>query len=201
MVCAQHRSEEGVVAVKDGKWALLVIDMQKCFTDPGGTNYYPEAAELVRPIGSLVECAREAGVPVIWTIDWHRSSAPDSEFGFLPPHCLDGTMDVQMADGLEVAANEVVIRKRRYSAFLKTDLDICLRELGVNNIMCVGNKTNVCVRATVQDGFGLGYHMYVVRQCVASNRGHLHEASLEDIHRYMGIVVELEDAYRLLTTK
>lgn len=183
------------------KWALLVIDMQKCFTDPCGANYYPGAAEIVHPIASLVEGARRASVPVIWTIDMHRRSVPDKEFEFLPEHCLDGSPDVEIDNGLDILENEIIIKKRRYSAFLGTDLDMCLREFGVDSIICVGNKTNVCVRATIQDGFGLGYHMYVVRQCVTSNRKHLHEASLEDIRRYMGTVIELEDAYLLLTTK
>jgi nicotinamidase-related amidase len=57
------------------------------------------------------------------------------------------------------------------------------------------------VRATAQDGFGYGYHVVMPREAVNSNYRHLHDASLEDIQRYMGEVVALEDAIAMLQGK
>jgi nicotinamidase-related amidase len=54
------------------------------------------------------------------------------------------------------------------------------------------------VRATAQDAFALGYEVIVVREAVGSNHAHLHAASLEDIERYMGRVLSLEEAISLL---
>jgi maleamate amidohydrolase len=73
------------------------------------------------------------------------------------------------------------VRKRRYSAFFTTDLDLILREAGVGRLLIVGVKTHVCVRATAQDAFGYGYAVYVVKGAIGSNHPHLHAASLEDI--------------------
>jgi nicotinamidase-related amidase len=59
-------------------------------------------------------------------------------------------------------------------------------------------KTNVCIRATVQDAFAHGFEPILARGAVNSNRPHLHDATLEDVERYFGRVVDLDEAVALL---
>ncbi len=73
-----------------------------------------------------------------------------------------------------------------------------LRERGIDRLLIVGVKSHVCIRATIQDAFGSGYEALLVRDCTGSNRPHLHEASLEDIERYMGRVISLAETLSLL---
>jgi ureidoacrylate peracid hydrolase len=61
-----------------------------------------------------------------------------------------------------------------------------------------GVKTNVCIRATVQDAFANGFEVVVPREATNSNRPHLAAASLEDIDRYFGRVVPLDEAVAAL---
>jgi maleamate amidohydrolase len=61
-----------------------------------------------------------------------------------------------------------------------------------------GVKTNVCIRATVTDGFQHGYRMVVPREATNSNRKHLEEASIEDMSRYIAQVLSLDAALELL---
>jgi maleamate amidohydrolase len=68
----------------------------------------------------------------------------------------------------------------------------------VRTLVIAGVKTNVCVRATVQDAFAAGYEVVVPRDATNSNRPHLAEASLEDIDRYFGAVVPLAAAVERL---
>jgi nicotinamidase-related amidase len=91
-----------------------------------------------------------------------------------------------------------VIHKRRYSAFVGTDLDLILRDNHVDTLFLTGTKTNVCIRATAQDAFESNYHVIVPHECVSTDKLHLHEANLEDISKYMGRVVSLEEAVALL---
>ncbi|MFO7171958.1 MAG: isochorismatase family cysteine hydrolase [Bacillota bacterium] len=186
---------------------LLVIDMQRQFTDPtAGSNYYPEIEAIKGPIARLVAALRAeaaaAGTPppLIWVYDVHDSPA-DLEFRKLPPHGLVGTPDPEPDPDLQPAPGEPVLHKRRFSAFFGTDLDLRLRARGVDTVVLVGNKTNVCVRATATDAMGYGYRVLVVREAVASNRPHLHAASLEDIDRYIGQVITLEEALSLFSRK
>lgn len=181
--------------------ALIVIDMQNAFLHPQGENSYPEAGAVVGPVTQLIEAARRNERLIVFTLDRHRRGAPDFEQGKLPVHGVEGTMDADYYSGFGPepgAAREIEIVKRRYSAFFATDLGILLHEHGVEQVVICGVKTNNCVRATAQDAFAWGFKVVVPRQATNSNRPHLAEASLEDIDRYMGSVVDLDEALAML---
>ena len=181
--------------------ALLLIDLQNSFFHEDGQNYYSESAELLPALRKLLQSARTAQRPVIFVAERHRPGLTDFEEAKLPIHCVDG--GIRLATGGRLLAPgaraEILLPKRRMSAFQATDLDLLLRELEVGTLVIGGVKANVCVRATVQDAFSLGYRCHVVRDAVNSNRPHLADASLEDIERYLGWVVPLEEGVRLLS--
>ena len=180
--------------------ALLLIDLQNSFFHEDGQNYYSESAEVLPALRKLLQGARTAQRPVIFVAERHRPGLTDFEEAKLPVHCVDGEFDSQLVDGFSPQGRgEILLPKRRMSAFQATDLDLLLRELDVGTLVIGGVKTNVCVRATVQDAFSLGYRCHVVRDAVNSNRRHLADASLEDIERYLGWVVPLEEGVRLLS--
>lgn len=180
--------------------ALLLIDLQNSFFHEDGQNYYSESAEILPALRKLLHCARNAARPVIFVAERHRPGLADFEEAKLPAHCVDGEFDSELVDGFSPRGErEVLLPKRRMSAFQATDLDLLLRELNVGKLVIGGVKANVCVRATVQDAFSLGYRCHVVREAVNSNRRHLADASLEDIERYLGWVVPLEEGVRLLS--
>ena len=179
--------------------ALVLIDLQNSFFHPDGQNYYAETADIVAALQQLLGTARKSNRPVIFVAERHRPNLPDFEYAKLPTHCVEGEFDAALFGGFGPdGEQEVLLTKRRMSAFHGTDLDLLLRELNVKTIVIGGVKTNVCVRATVQDGFSLGYRCHVVRDAVNSNREHLADASLEDIDRYLGWVVGLDDGKELL---
>ena len=174
--------------------ALLLVDVNRSFFDPAGEFYFPASADLVRPLRRLLEAARAGGRLVIHAREGHRPGLHDYEGRKLPAHTASGGRDAESLPGFEELPEEPVVVKRRYSAFVGTDLGLLLAEQDVRRLLVAGVKTNVCVRATVQDAFAYGFRPCVVRQAVGSNRPHLHAASLEDIERYLGEVVELDTA-------
>ncbi len=174
------------------KTTLILVDVINDFFHPKGSNYHESYRETLPKIALVLEKAREHGIPVIHAMEGHRAGHDDFEWKKLPVHDIEGSFEAEPAQGVLVLPGEYVVRKRRYSAFFATDLDLLLRELGIERVVLVGVKTNVCVRATAQDAFAYGYQVWVVEDAVASNRKHLHEASLEDIRRYFGDVVSLE---------
>lgn len=174
--------------------ALLLIDVINDFMDPGGVNYHVEYEETLTSIKKTLDMARRANWTIVHCREGHLpDEQEDFEFEKLPTHCILGTWDVQFPAGIAVLPGEYVVDKRRYSAFFGTDLQLLLREKRIDQVVVVGVKTNVCVRATVQDAFGWGFRPVVVAEAVATNYAHLHEASLEDIRRYMGEVITLAD--------
>jgi nicotinamidase-related amidase len=181
-----------------GKQAVLVIDVVRDFTDPAGKVSHSEAAGIVPHIDRLVRVARERGVLIIWVIDSHRPGKPDWELEWVRPHCEEGTTGIELAPPLAPTDEDYVITKRRYSAFVGTDLDLILRDNHIDTLFLTGTKTNVCIRATAQDAFSHNYRVIVPRECVSTDKPHLHEANLEDINRYMGRVISLEEALTAL---
>ena len=181
--------------------ALIVVDMQNSFLHPDGENSYASAQDAVGPVTTLIETAAASGCLIVHTADKHRAQFVDFEQRRLPRHCVDGGFDADYFNGFgpRGRSNEIEIVKRRYSAFFATELALFLNEQGIKRVVLCGVKTNVCVRATAQDAFANGFDVVVVREATNSNREHLGAASLEDIDRYIGQVVDLEAAVEMLS--
>jgi maleamate amidohydrolase len=183
------------------KTALLVIDMQNAMLHPDGENYYPDAVAVIDPVLKLIEAARKNKTLIVHVADRHREFYADYEHKRLPTHAVTGGFDAAFFDGFgpEKGSLEVEIVKRRYSAFFSTELSLFLAEQQIDQVIIAGIKTNVCVRATAQDAFAYGFSVVVPREATNSNRSHLATASLEDIDRYIGKVVTLDDAIHILS--
>jgi len=180
--------------------ALLLIDVINDFFHPGGRNYYSVYDEILEHIKSALDIARQQKLMIVHVRENHPpQNKLDFEFEKLPHHCLTGTSDIDWAPGIEVGTGEYVVEKRRYSAFFETGLNLLLKEQGIDQVIIVGVKTHVCIRATAQDAFGWGYRPILIREAVGSNYKHLHDASLEDITRYMGNVISLDELQSLLS--
>jgi nicotinamidase-related amidase len=180
--------------------ALLLVDVDNAFFDPRGAFYFPGVEAVVDPLRELLAAARARGRLVVHARERHHAGLADFEGQKLPVHCVGDEFDALPFPGFEALPGEPVIPKRRYSAFFATELALLLREQGTERVIIAGVKTNVCIRATVQDAFAHGFQPIVVRGTVDSNRPHLHEAALEDIARYFGEVVPFETAIDWLTT-
>ena len=180
--------------------ALVLVDVIASFFDDTLPNFYPAAMDVLEPIATLLQTARERGTVVVHAVERHHPGFEDFEFGKLPRHHQTGEPDAEFVPGFEPLATgrEVVVAKRRFSAFYATDLDLLLREQGIGRVVVVGVKTNVCIRATSQDAFAGGFEPWVPRETTNSNRPHLAEASLEDIDRYMGRVPTFDEALATL---
>lgn len=151
--------------------ALLVVDMERDFVDPGAVQETPGGRALVPAINRLIAWARTHGAPVIFTHEMHRADRSDYgiELEFDPVHCLEGTDGCELTDDLDVRAQDYRIRhKRRYDSFLGTDLDLLLRSRRIANLVCCGVTTHCCVMSTVYTARNLDYRVIVPRDAVAA---------------------------------
>jgi nicotinamidase-related amidase len=180
--------------------ALVLVDVLEAFFEPGRPAYYPDSAGVLGPLRDLLASARTHDRLVVHAVERHRPGLADFEHRKIGVHCEIGDDQSPYVRGFEPSGSrrEIEVPKRRYSAFYATDLDLLLREQGVRTLVVAGVKTNVCVRATVQDAFAAGYEVLVPRGATNSNRPHLAKASLEDIEHYFGRVVDLDEALDLL---
>ncbi|UXD21370.1 isochorismatase [Ignicoccus pacificus DSM 13166] len=141
--------------------ALLVIDMLNDFVRKEGKLYVPGSEEIIPNIKKLKEEFERRSLPVIYTNDSHIPGV-DKELQLWGEHAVRGTWGAQVVDELKPSGRDFVVTKRRYSAFFQTDLDLLLRELGVDEVILTGVATNVCVLHTAADAYFRGYRVTVV---------------------------------------
>jgi maleamate amidohydrolase len=179
--------------------ALLLVDVINSFFVEGMPNYYPASAEVLEPLRRLQAKARETSALIVHAVERHHPGFDDYEWRKLPRHHFIGEPDATFFAGFGPSGpREIVCPKRRYSAFFATDLALFLREQAIERVIIAGVKTNVCIRATVQDAFAHGFSVVVPREATNSNRPELAAASLEDIARYFGDVAPLDAALEML---
>jgi nicotinamidase-related amidase len=146
---------------------LIVVDMQKDFCYPDGALFAGEhVKEIFKPLSDFIRAARNESIPVIFTQDWHRPD--DREFRIWPPHCVMGTEGAEVIDELNPQNEDYFIRKRRYSAFYGTDLDLVLRELNCDVVIISGVLTNICVLHTAVDAASRGYDTVLLKDCTVA---------------------------------
>jgi nicotinamidase-related amidase len=183
--------------------ALLVIDMQNDFLLPDAPVHTPGGLELVPLISALASQARGLGLPVVFTQEMHRADHSDFgiELNFEPPHCLEGTPGADVVAGLSPQPGDVRITgKRRYDAFLGTDLDLALRVRGVENLLVTGVCTDICVISTVHHARNLDYRCFVLSDAMAGTTQQRHEAALscmEHVFGYVGTTADVVPAFGL----
>ena len=147
------------------KRAILVVDMLNDFVTGAlkcdrGLAIVPKTAELLRG-------AREKGVPVIFCNDAHLKGI-DHELKFWGDHAIAGTKGAEVIPELELCDKDYVVPKRRYSGFFHTDLDLLLKELGVDTVILTGLHAHMCVRHTAADAYQLGYGIVVAKDATDS---------------------------------
>jgi nicotinamidase-related amidase len=172
-----------------GRTALIVIDVQKASEGDGefGIPFMPGGAERVARTRELVAAARAAGVPPIFIQEVHKRTLLDfgrELDGTETVHCLEGDAATELAEGLEPLPDEYHIRKRRYSAFFATELELVLKSYGARTLILVGGLTDVCVHYTFADAHQHDYHLRVVTDCVGGSSIEAHDASLRAM-RYL----------------
>ncbi len=182
--------------------ALIVVDMNLGFTDPES----PLACDLEGPvaeIGRLLEAARQAEIPVVFTTIAYRESDRLTAAAFIDkvPALLTLEAGSRWPEiDLRIAPRETepVLNKLFASAFYGTGLPSLLAAAGVDALIVTGASTSGCVRATAVDALQYGYRPIVPREAVGDRNPDAHEANLYDVDAKYGDVVSAEEVLEYL---
>jgi nicotinamidase-related amidase len=168
-----------------GNPVLLVIDVQKDGLMPAGSTgipLMPGFASVVERSARVLAAARRGNVPAIFFLEEHRASGIDigrELDGAESMHCVEGAAGTALVDELTPSGDrEFFVKKRRYSCFIGTELDILLRALRAETLIIVGCLTDVCVHYTAADAHQRDYVIRVLPDCVLGSSESAHRASL-----------------------
>jgi nicotinamidase-related amidase len=198
--------------------ALLIIDMQRDFIEPGGFgallgNDVTQLRRVIAPIQRVLAAWRARGLMVIHTREGHRpdlSDCPPSKRarGHLAVGIGDqgpmGRILVRGEPGHDIipelapAPGEIVIDKPGKGSFYATDLLDVLAGRAISHLVVAGVTTEVCVHTTVREANDRGFECLVLEDCVGSYFPAFHAAALEMIAAQGGIFGWVASSDRLL---
>jgi len=170
----------------EGRPALVVIDIQAGTfksIEKRAIDHMPGYVERMLNARPAIDQARASGIPIVFIQEVHRPDLVDfgrELDGSETVHCLEDNPNTAIAAvEMDFQPDDYLIKKRRYSAFFGTDLEILLRGLKVDTLILCGGLTDVCVHYTFVDGHQSDYFCRVIEDAVAGSSERAHFASLE----------------------
>ena len=211
-------AEPAPITLDWSRTALVIIDMQRDFMEPGGFgetlgNDVSQLARAVQPIAAVLAVVRDAGLLVVHTREGHLPDLSDA-----PPAKLErGAPSLRIGDpgpmgrilirgeaGHDIIPelypldSEIVIDKPGKGSFCATDLELMLRLRGIENIVLTGITTDVCVHTTMREANDRGYRCVVISDGCASYFPEFHEMGLKMIKAQGGIFGWVADSAAVL---
>ena len=212
------KAEPGPIELDWAATALVIIDMQRDFLEPGGFgealgNDVSQLARAVKPSAGVLSAARAAGILVVHTREGHlpdlsdappakiARGAPGKRIGDPGPMgriLIRGEAGHDIIPALYPLDSEIVIDKPGKGAFYATELDDVLQKYGIENLLVCGVTTEVCVNTTVREANDRGYRCVVLADGCASYFPEFHEMGLKMIKAQGGIFGWVSDSTRIL---
>ena len=149
---------------------VLVIDMQQDFFEHARLALL--RPDLIVNINQLVATARDVGLSIIWVKQEFTPDLSDASLEVKTSRIrvtIAGTPGASLLPDLDVRQSDVILVKKRYSAFFGTDLDQILASDGCSQLVIAGINTHACVRATVVDAYQRDIDVVLARDCIASH--------------------------------
>lgn len=171
--------------------ALLVMDVQ-----PGVVERVPESAAYVERVTEVVRAARARGVPVIYVVVAFRPGMPEvsarnQSFGVLKQHKLDWLVDARPVIAPE--GSEVVVTKRRVSAFSGSDLEVVLRAGEIRHMVLCGIATSGVVLSTLREAADKDYRLTVLADLCADTDAEVHAVLVGKVFPRQARVINAAD--------
>lgn len=183
-------------SIEPHRSALLVIDMQNFFLHPDYPLAIPEMRTIIPNIQRVIAAARLSGMAVIWTRHTFSSAAPYAlpfwevegrtrRTALVREHLSAGTHGHEISPDLQPMAEELVLNKHRFSAFLpnSSDLHALLTQAGRNYVVITGVLSNVCCESTARDAMMLDYQVVFLSDATAARTQQEHAATLLNLER------------------
>jgi nicotinamidase-related amidase len=199
--------------------ALVIIDMQRDFLEPGGFgaalgNDVGQLRAAIGPTRAVLAAARQAGMLVVHTREGHRPDLSDlapakrargrlvcgiGDPGPMGRILVRGEAGHDIIPELAPLPGEPVVDKPGKGAFYATDLEAMLRGRGISQLIVCGVTTEVCVNTTVREANDRGFDCLVLEDCTGSYFPEFQAAGLAMIKAQGGIFGWVASSARLLS--
>jgi ureidoacrylate peracid hydrolase len=205
-VIARRGREHVYDDLEPGKTALVVVDMQNAFMLPGVAHTLCPMAEKVVPnINRLAQAVRDTGGTVIWiktTFTAETLKSWSTYYDISRPEqnakraeaLAAGSKGHALWDGLDVRPDDVIVEKKRFSAFIQGSSNIAdvLHARGIDTVLITGTVTGVCCESTARDAMMLNFKTVMVTDGTAAMTDEDHNASLSGFYLTFGDIMSTD---------
>lgn len=184
------------------KTALLVMDVQKSIVD----NYIKDDGDYLKRVETAVEAARKAEMPVMFVVVRFREGYPEvslrnKSFSTIAKRSNADSMEESSPNTqpvIEPKNGELIISKKRVSAFAGSDLEMILQAQGINHLVLCGIATSGVVLSTLRQAADKDYQLTVLSDCCADRDEEVHRVLLEKVFPRQAEVITTEEWARTL---
>ncbi|MCW5770673.1 MAG: cysteine hydrolase [Rhodospirillaceae bacterium] len=194
--------------------ALVVIDMQSAFVEPGSPAEVPASRGIIANINRLADGMRKLGGTVIWVTHANVHSHVGSDWDMFFENFVAADVRARTIESLAPTAPgqkvwremgtdpaDLHVVKNRYSALIpgSSSLERILRGMRIENVLVAGTKTNVCCEATGRDAMMMDFRVVMVSDCLAALSDDEHRAALETFIQQFGDVMKSDEVLAVLS--
>jgi nicotinamidase-related amidase len=189
--------------IRPEETALIVVDLQEDFVNPGHPMCVPEAYRQIPRVNALVQGCRELGMPILFTEHSIAEDCSADFYQYWPPIAAgaikEGKPGTRLYHGLDRQPGDRVISvKHTYDSFAGTNLDYVLRGQGIRTVIVCGTLTNFCCESTARTAYFLNYHVVFGADVSATDNAMAHTATLRTMRRGFARVMDYQPILQAL---
>lgn len=195
--------------IDPAKSALVVIDLQRAFMDPGAPSEVARARTIVPNVNRLASAMRKAGGRVVWIRATFDKAGWPNFFDYMVNPQLSGRILDALQEGadmhalygeLDVQDGDMIVNKYRLSAFLPgtSNLPILLRTAGIDTVLITGCMTNVCCDSSARDAVMTDFKTIMIEDANATRTDEAHIAALTTFLQSFGDVRKTDEIVAML---
>lgn len=183
---------------------LLIIDMQYDFLDASSPLFVRGGPLIINNVRGILNYFRENKLHLIFVKRLHRVDGSDVDkprielFNDTGGFLIEGTRGVEIVEELKPLPSEIVVVKKRWSAFFHTELDLILRRKKIQTLILGGVQTPNCIRTTFTDAISLDYNVIVLEDGTASNTINVQKSNLFDMGNMGAKILKTNEVINLL---
>jgi len=193
--------------------AHLIVDLQNGFMEPGAPVEVPAAREIVGRVNRISQAMRaHGGLNVFlrmmlgpdshreWSV-FYRKLPPGQTAQGMSESFSPGSHHAALWPQLDVGAQDLVIEKRRFSAFIPgaSVLHETLQRRGIDTLIITGTLTNCCCESTARDAQQMNYRILFISDGTAAQSQTAHDATLENMRILFGDVMSTDEVLSEIT--